>query len=474
MKTRTRILATLGPATSSYENILALARAGASGFRLNFSHGSVPNHEQRVEHIRKVEREIGRPIPIVADLQGPKIRIGEISSNQIFLDMGDEVNFDLDSTPGTNKRIPLLHKEVFESIKTGDRLVLDDGNIHLQIKEVSFESIKSEVLVGGNLSSKKGVSFPDTRIFLPSLTKKDLSDLDTALQLDVEYIALSFVQHPNDLIEARKKIGNKCGLIAKIEKPGALDHLEEIIEKSDVVMVARGDLGVELPPEVVPIQQRRILAEAIGQGRPVIIATQMLESMCNNSLPTRAETSDVANAVYGLADTLMLSGETAVGKYPTEAVSMMYKIITRIEQEPSWLEKAARNPQVGKPSIPDAVTLAAHEIAEKINAACIVTHTQSGSTTLRASRQRRRTPIISLTPSIKTARRLMLAWGVTPDIRKDFELPSEMVRTAVDVASQKEGVSMGDPIVITAGVPLLDRGTTNLLRVEKIQPKKVN
>ena len=472
MKTRTRILATLGPATNSYEMILALARAGASGFRLNFSHGSASDHKKRVDHIRKIEREIGRPIPIVADLQGPKIRIGDIENNEILLNMGDKIHFDLDPTPGNNKRIPLLHKEVFESVKPGDRLVLDDGNIHLQIKDVSFGFLQSEVLIGGKLSSKKGISFPDTRIFLPSLTKKDLSDLDTALELNVEYIALSFVQHPDDLIEARKKIGNNCGLIAKIEKPGALDHLEEIIKQSDLVMVARGDLGVELPPETVPIQQRRILVEAIGQGRPVIIATQMLESMCNNSLPTRAETSDVANAVYGLADTLMLSGETAIGKYPVETVSMMYKIISRIEQEPSWLEKAARNPQLGKPSIPDAVTLAAHEIAEKINAACIVTHTQSGSTTLRASRQRRKTPIVSLTPSIKTARRLMLAWGVTPDIRKNFELPSEMVRAAVDVASQQEGVSTGDPIVITAGVPLLDQGTTNLLRVEKIKDRK--
>ena len=471
MKRRTRILSTLGPATNTFEKILSLAQAGASGFRLNFSHGSETDHKKSVEHIRNIEKELQRPIPIVADLQGPKIRVGKIANDHLLLNVGDKIILDQNVKDGQNGRIPLPHKEVFDSAKPGDRLILDDGNIHLQIKDVSLKQIHTEVLVGGILKSKKGISLPDTRINLPSLTSKDLVDLQIALKLDVEFIALSFVQHPDDLDQIKKIINGKSRLIAKIEKPSALNHLEKIIEKSDVVMVARGDLGVELPPEVVPVEQRRIIREAIGQGKPVIIATQMLESMCNNPLPTRAETSDVANAVYGLADTLMLSGETAMGKYPTESVSMMHKIISRVEKESPWIKRGDQESQIGKVSIADAVTLAAHEIAEKINAAFIVTHTQSGSTTLRASRQRRQTPIISLTPSLKTARYLMLAWGITAEINKDFELPSEMVRAAVDIASKQDHIQSGDSIVITAGVPLLSRGTTNLLRVEKIKIK---
>jgi pyruvate kinase len=460
----TKILATLGPATSSPKAIADLWEAGADVFRFNFSHGSHADHAERFQLVRALEHEVGRPVTILADLQGPKIRVGTVGKG-VVLENGAKFRLDSDPAPGDGKRAPLAHPEVYAALSEGLDLLLDDGRIRLRVTKAGKEFAETRVIDGGPLSSNKGVNLPGAVLPVPALTAKDRRDLDFALELGVDWVALSFVQRPDDVAELRKIVGRKAGVLAKLEKPAAVDRLGEIIDHADAVMVARGDLGVELPPEDVPAIQKRIVRLCRHAGKPVVVATQMLDSMIEEATPTRAEVSDVANAVYEGADAIMLSGETAMGAHPVASVAMMDRIIHRVETDLTYrpiMDAAHPDPQ----STPaDAITAAARQVAHTINAAAIVTYTTSGSTTLRASRERPSVPILCLTGSHETARRLVLAWGVECFFTHDAANVEEMVDHARQMAREKGFAESGAPIVITAGMPFGTPGATNILRI---------
>lgn len=467
---KAKIVATLGPASTTRKQIEALFRAGADIFRLNLSHGTHEDHKARYDIIREIEDDLDRPIGVLVDLQGPKLRVGTFKDGGVDLKAGQAFRFDLDSKkPGDEKRAPLPHPEILEAVAPGSNLLLDDGRIRVVVKKEGKDCIDCEVLTGGRLTDRKGVNIPDAVLNVSPLTKKDRSDLRFGLDLGADWIALSFVQRPEDIAEARRLIAGRARIIAKLEKPAAIEHLEEIIELSDAVMVARGDLGVELPAEVVPGLQKRIVVASRKAGKPVVVATQMLESMVNAPTPTRAEASDVATAIYDGADAVMLSAESASGKYPNEAVSIMNRIIEQTERDPSYRRIIDAQHSDPEATGADAISAAAAQVARTLTASAIVTYTTSGSTALRVARERPDAPILCLTEDLATARRLALLWGAHCVHTADIRTFSEMVDKATRVALKHEFAKKGERLVITAGVPFGRPGSTNTLRVAWIE-----
>ncbi|MDA0229169.1 MAG: pyruvate kinase [Proteobacteria bacterium] len=462
---KAKIVATLGPASSSHACILALFEAGVDVFRFNFSHGSHEEHRARFDIVRQIERDVGRPIAVMADLQGPKLRVGEFVSGEAMLVTGSKFRLDLAPELGDETRAPLPHPEIFSALQDGAEILLDDGRIRLKVESHGADFADTKVLAGGKLSDHKGVNLPRVALNVSAITVKDQRDLRFALKLGVDWVALSFVQRPEDVAAARKLIAGRAAIMTKLEKPAALDSLAEIIDLSDGIMVARGDLGVELAPEDVPAEQKNIVRAARRAGKPVVVATQMLESMIYAAAPTRAEASDVATAVYDGADALMLSAESAAGAFPVESVEMMNRIIERVERDPAYrgfIESQHHDPEA-TPS--DAITAAARQVAETVNAAAVVSYTTSGSTALRAARERPAVPILALTPELTTARRLAMVWGVHCLQTEDATDFQDMVAIACTAVSEQGFARPGDRIVITAGVPFGTPGSTNVLRI---------
>ena len=465
---RARIVATLGPATSGEAAIRALFEAGVDVFRLNFSHGSQADHAQRLHSIRKLEAELGRPIGVLLDLQGPKLRLGTFAGGKALLNAGASFRLDLNAAPGDGQRAPLLHPEIFAALKPGTDLLLDDGKLRLRVNACGPEFADTTVIIGGPISDRKGVNVPSVVLPISPLTPKDREDLDFGLSLGVDWVALSFVQRPEDITEAREIIGDRAWIMAKLEKPAAIHQLDGIVALTDGIMVARGDLGVELPPEEVPESQRLIVRSCRQAGKPVVVATQMLESMIHSPVPTRAEVSDVAIAIYDGVDAVMLSAESASGAYPMEAVAMMNRIITRVESSPSYRAGIDTSHTPAQATTADAVCCSLRRVAALISPAATITYTESGFTSLRAARERPIAPILSLTPEVTTARRLALVWGVHPVLVDRIHDVGEMVRWATRVAVIEGFAGTGDDIVIVAGLPFGEPGATNLLHVSKI------
>jgi pyruvate kinase len=463
-----KIVATLGPASSDLAAIRSLFQAGVDVFRFNFSHGTHADHQARYEIVRQIEQEFGRPIAVLADLQGPKLRVGQIAGGKVMLPAGAEFTLDRDPAPGSAQRVCLPHPELFDAIKVGQSLLLDDGKVRLQVLASDGTSIRTRVLVGGMLSDRKGVNVPDAVLPIPVLTAKDLRDLEFALSLGVEWVALSFVQRPEDLTQARELIGDRAGLMTKLEKPQALDHLDEIVRLSDSVMVARGDLGVELPPERVPGAQKRILRACRKYGKPSIVATQMLESMISAPTPTRAEASDVATAIYDGADAVMLSAESASGAYPEEAVAIMDRLAQEVERDPLYRNLIDAQQERPLPTPGDAICSALRSVTEIVGAVAIVTYTTSGHTSLRAARERPPAPILSITPNLATARRLALVWGVHSTVSPNVSSVVEVVSAATQIAQREGFAQPGEQVTIAAGMPFGESGSTNLLRIAEV------
>ncbi len=462
---RVKIVATLGPASSTKERILALVQAGANVFRLNFSHGTHEDHAARLKTIREIEGELGFPIGVLADLQGPKLRCGTFAEGKVILLAGERFTLDSDVTPGTNMRVCLPHPEILKVLKAGQFLLLDDGKIRLKVIEATPDKVITEVIAGGALSDRKGVNVPDAIIPMPALTPKDLRDLEFALEQGVDWVALSFVQLAADVIECKKLIKNRALIMAKIEKPSALVDLAAIIEASDAIMVARGDLGVETPAEDVPATQKMIVRACRQAAKPVIVATQMMESMISSPTPTRAEVSDVATAVFDGADAVMLSAESASGAYPVEAVSMMAKIIRSTERDEFHLDTLKSLPRLHNPTPYAAIAAAAVVLGETIASRAIVTYTSSGQTTFRVASDRPKVALISLTASVKTARRMCLVWGVIPLVGEECYSFAEMLDICTRVLQKHQLASKGEHLVVTAGVPFGSPGATNIVRL---------
>ncbi len=466
---RTKIVATLGPATSTSAVLTRLFLGGADVFRLNFSHGTHEDHAARIAMIRELEHRFDRPIGILADVQGPKLRVGSFGGGRVQLQTGQRFRLDLNPTPGDTNRVNLPHPEIIQAADVGATLLLDDGKLRLRVVRKRGDALETEVAVGGLLSDHKGVNVPDVVLPIPALTAKDHDDLAFALEHGVDFIGLSFVQRPEDVAEAKAIIDGRAWIIAKMEKPQALENLDEIVRLTDALMVARGDLGVELPPEEVPLAQKRIVRAARQAGKPVVVATQMLESMISAPAPTRAEASDVATAVFDGADAVMLSGETAVGQYPYEAVNMMDRIVARVEQDQGWRAMIEASRPAPEHSVADAIAAAARQIAHTVGAQMICTFTASGSTALRAARERPEAPILSLTPSDATARRLALVWGVHAVVSAETHTMTETVARALRQASHEGFAAKGSEIVVIAGIPFGQPGTTNALQVARVK-----
>jgi pyruvate kinase len=459
----------MGPASDPPERLAKLIEAGVDCFRLNFSHGAKEDHARRLDAIRTAERVAGRPVGVFADLQGPKIRVGKFVDGQITLRYGEIVTLEASTEPGEPGILRLPHPEIVDTLETGDILKLDDGKMQITVTERVGKNLKAHVDFGGELKNQKGLNVPTRRIPISALTAKDREDLAYALELGVDYIALSFVQHGDDVREARALIGDKAGIISKIEKPSALEHIHEIVDLSDAVMVARGDLGVELPPEQVPIAQRAIIRAARAAGRPVIVATHMLESMVDAPTPTRAEASDVATAVYQGADAVMLSAESAVGRHPQTAVAIMDRIIRAVEADADYWASLPRDMTPPQPTTADAIALSARHMADVLGAAAVVAYTATGSTALRVARERPICGVVGLTPVVNTARRLALVWGVRSVVTDDVENVEDMVAKA-DKAVRDIGVATsGDRVVVIAGIPFGRAGKTNTIRVFRLE-----
>jgi pyruvate kinase len=461
---RTRMLCTLGPASRTPEQVEALARAGADVFRLNFSHGSHEDHARSFEAVRAAEAKIERPLGVLADLQGPKFRLGKFKGGKVQIHQGQAFRLDLDSAPGDETRVGVPHPEILAALKPGVVVLVDDGKVRLKVTAADSKSADTIVEAGDDLSDAKGLGVPGVRIPMPALTPKDREDLAFAIRLGVDWIALSFVQHPEDMAELRRLVDGRAAVMAKIEKPSALDHLDEILDLSDGLMVARGDLGVELPPEEVPIVQRMIVRAARSRGTPVVVATQMLESMTHSPSPTRAEVSDVANAVYQGADALMLSGETAAGDYPIEAAAMMDRIINRVEQDPFWHQLIAAETQSFEDADTDALVAAARRAADATSTACLVAYTATGATARRMARERPLQAVLALTPNPRTAHRLTLVWGLEPRVAVDPRNLDEMTEEAVEISVALGLTKPGGRILVAAGTPFGAPGAANLLR----------
>ncbi len=472
---RVKVLATLGPASATVERIGALVAAGADAFRVNMSHGTPEARGSLIANIRTVEGEIGRPLTVLADLQGPKLRVGTFASGKVEIAAGATFTFDLDPAPGDVTRVCLPHRELFTALAADARLLIDDGKVVLRCTHVAPDRITAVVVTGGTLSDHKGVNVPDVVVPLPALTPKDRADLGFALDHGVDWIALSFVQRPEDVAEARALIGGRAALLAKIEKPAALERLAEILELADAVMVARGDLGVELPPEQVPPAQKRIVAMARAMGRPVVVATQMLESMIVSPTPTRAEVSDVATAIYDGADAVMLSAESAAGAWPVEAVAMMHAIARTVEADSQYYARVHFTETATAHTTADAMSAAAAAITHTIGAKATVCFTISGSTARRAARERGGAgPILCLTPVRATARRLGLVWGIHAVITRDVAAFEAMVDKAKRMALRTRIAAAGDLLVLIAGVPFATPGTTNVVHVVRLTGRELD
>jgi pyruvate kinase len=466
---KVKILATLGPASSEEAMIQKLHEAGADLFRINMSHASHDLMRTLIKRIRAVEERSGRPIGILADLQGPKLRVGKFAAGKVTLTPGQTFTLDSRDEPGDETRVFLPHPEILESVKVGHRLLIDDGKLALKAEKSDGKSIVCKVVAGTSISDRKGVSLPDTLLGVGALTEKDRIDLDAVLATDdVDWVALSFVQRPDDLAEVRKIARGRVGIMSKIEKPQALERIDEIIELSDAVMVARGDLGVEMPIEAVPGIQKQLTRLCRRAGKPVVVATQMLESMITAPVPTRAEVSDVSIAVFEGADAIMLSAESASGQYPVEAVSMMASIASTVEQDPLYPSIIYAQRATPEATGADAISLAARQIAETLKLAAIVTYTSSGTTGLRASRERPQVPIIALSPIVQTARRLSVGWGMHCVVTSDATDLDDMVNRACRIVVSEGFGKPGDRIIISAGVPLGTPGATNMLRIAYI------
>jgi len=462
---KVKILATLGPASSDRAMIAKLFSAGADIFRINMSHTDHERLRSMVDLIRSVEAETGHPIGILADLQGPKLRIGAFAGGPIALKPGDVFVLDSSPVPGDVTRVELPHPEIFEALEPGHRLLLDDGKVQLRVTECGNGTAVTTVVVGTRLSDRKGVSLPDTTLAFSALTPKDRSDLEAALNAGVDWIALSFIQRPEDLAEVKKIARGRASVLAKIEKPQAVERLASIIEFADALMVARGDLGVEMPLEQVPGIQKQITRAARRAGKPVVVATQMLESMITAPVPTRAEVSDVATAVFEGADAIMLSAESASGAFPVEAVETMNRIATEVERDPNYrnIIHAQRNEPEATGA--DAISAAARQIAGTLNLAAICCYTSSGGTAMRVARERPQTPIVALSPVTATARRLSIVWGLHCVVGNEPDTLEVMIDRACQVAIDEGVAEPGQRIIVTAGVPLGTPGATNMLRI---------
>jgi len=464
----TKIVATLGPASTNPTTIKQLHTAGVDMFRLNFSHGSHADHRERYDAIRALEAEVGHPIAVLMDLQGPKLRVGTFPDGSVMLKRNGKFRLDMEKAEGSEKRVSLPHKEVFAALEKGMDLLLDDGKIRLRVQSCGADFAETKVMTGGRLSDRKGVNVPGAVLPISPLTAKDRKDLQFGLDLGVDWVALSFVQRPEDMAEARRLVAGRAAIMAKLEKPAAIDHLDQIVELADGIMVARGDLGVELPPESVPVLQKRIVRATRFAGKPVVVATQMLESMINSPTPTRAEASDVATAVYEGADSVMLSAESAAGQYPVEAVRIMDRIIGRVESDENYFQILANARSDPEPTAADAISAAARQVAQTLSAKAIMTFTTSGSTTMRAARERPNVPVVSMTPKLETARRLCCVWGVYCVHSPDATNFDDMTSIASDHALTAGFAKRGDRIIVTAGVPFGTPGATNVIRIARV------
>lgn len=465
---KVKILATLGPASNNEEMIGKLYEAGADVFRINMSHSSHDMMRELVKTIRNVEKRVGRPIGILADLQGPKLRVGVFKEGKVVLEQGQTFVLDDDPSEGDQSRVHLPHPEILEAVQPGHRLLIDDGRLSLIAESSDGKSITCKVVSGTNISNKKGVSLPDTTLATGALTEKDRADLDEVLKEPVDWVALSFIQRPEDLAEVRKISKGQVGLLSKIEKPQAVERIDEIIELSDAVMVARGDLGVEMPLEAVPGIQKQITRRARQAGKPVVVATQMLESMITAPVPTRAEVSDVATAVFEGADAVMLSAESAAGDYPIESVQTMSRIAEKIEREQTYPGIITATRAQPEATGSDAISAAARQIAETLDLKAILCFTSSGTTGLRAARERPSVPIIALSPVLETARRLALTWGLYCVVTENSDDLDEMIDRACRIAYDEEFAKPGERVIVSAGVPLGTPGATNMLRIAYI------
>ena len=462
---RVKILATLGPSSQAPAVVEALFEAGADIFRINMSHANHDGMREQIAMIRRIEKKHSRPIGILADLQGPKLRIGEFKSGAVELAAGDAFQLDRSRTPGDAKRVQLPHPEILRALEPGHTVLIDDGKVRLEVTQASAQKALAKVVVGGRVSNRKGVSLPDTDIPVSAMTEKDRSDLDAALNAGIDWVAVSFVQRPDDIAAVKKIAAGRALVLAKIEKPQAIQRLEEIVEISDALMVARGDLGVEMPVEKVPGLQKRIGRIARRMGKPVVVATQMLESMINAPVPTRAEVSDIATAVYEGADAVMLSAESAAGQYPEEAVATMDRIAVEVESDANYRSIIDSQRTAPEPTGADAIAAAAREVAETLALDAICAWTSSGSTALRVARERPKSPILALTPSINTARRMTLVWGVHALVTEDAHDMDDMSQRAAVFANREEFSREGGRIIVIAGLPFGTPGATNVMRI---------
>lgn len=462
---KVKILATVGPASRSPEMLEKLFRAGADAFRVNMSHGDHVTHAETIAAIRAMDRKIGRPVTVLCDLQGPKLRVGTFSEGRAMIRHSGHFTLDRNPEPGDETRVCLPHPELFGILQTGQRLLIDDGKLRLRVLRADMDAILCTAEVGGVISDRKGVNVPDAMVPVPALTEKDRRDLSFAVEHGADWIALSFVQRPEDVAEARRLMGGHGSLMAKIEKPAAIGRLDEIIELADGIMVARGDLGVELHPEEVPPLQKRIVESARRQGKPVVVATQMLESMIESPTPTRAEVSDVANAVYDGADAVMLSAETAAGAWPEEAVTIMHRIAAQVEADPGYAARVHFIETHPDPTTADALAEACASITRTLPIAGVIVFTGTGSTARRVARERPGVPMLVLTPSSRTARKLGLLWGAHAVPTKDIGSFEEMIAKGKRMALRHGFGTAGSRLIALAGVPFGTPGATNLLHV---------
>ena len=460
-----KIVATLGPSSSDYETIKALHLAGADVFRLNMSHGSHDEIAKRHQIIRQIENELDSPIAILADLQGPKLRVGEFANGVEELIVGEKFRLDLLDQKGSKNRVNLPHPEIFQALHEGAHLLINDGKIKLTVEKCGLDFADCSIVNGGEISDRKGVNVPDVILPLAALSEKDRADLDFICGLGIDWLALSFVQRADDIIEASKLVAGRAAIISKIEKPSAVKSFEDILKVSDGIMVARGDLGVELPVQNVPPIQKRLVRKCRAAAKPVIVATQMLESMVESPMPTRAEVSDVATAIYEGSDAIMLSAESAAGQFPIQAVETMNNVAIEVESDPTYTEVMEASRRAKRNSVADGIVSAAREIAETTDIKAICCFTQTGTTALLTARERPRVPIIALSSEIGTARRLALTWGTNCVLSGNKTRFKEAVVSAVRAALAEGLADETEQVVITAGVPFNITGTTNILRV---------
>ncbi|MEL6476767.1 MAG: pyruvate kinase [Pseudomonadota bacterium] len=468
-----KVVATVGPACSTREKLRELFEAGVDVFRLNMSHGTHADIAERHQILREIEMEMGRPIGILGDLQGPKLRVGLFADGPVMLEVGQAFRFDLEDKPGDATRVTLPHPEIFAALEPGATLLVNDGKIRLKVDSCDESHAACTVTVGGEISNNKGVNVPDVVLPLAALTEKDRRDLDYVMTLGIDWLALSFVQRPEDVLEARELTGGKVAIMVKVEKPACVARFDEILDVSDGIMVARGDLGVEMPIHELPPIQKHLIRRCRQEAKPVIVATQMLESMITSPMPTRAEVSDVASAIYDGADAVMLSAESAAGQYPVEAVAMMDAVAKNVEAGTLYREALDAGPPIDRTSVADAITSAARAVAEGTDIKAICCFTHSGTTALLMARERPAMPILALTPVRESARRLSLAWGLHCVVTEEVERFKLAVVRAVRTVQEHGFATSEDNIIVTAGVPFNTPGTTNILRVAPVDERKI-